>query len=94
MRISSTQKYVALLALLLCQLTIFAHVVQHAALELDQPCQICVHAPGLDAGVAAPAAQTALFAGALEALPDLRPAPFPLALPRYQPIRAPPSFVS
>lgn len=90
MRISRAKKVFALLALLLCQLTIFGHQMQHQALQLDESCQICLHAPGLDAAMVA--SKTAVVVSDHRHEAAAAPSPVVLArsLLRYQPIRAPP----
>lgn len=93
MRISPAKKYLVLLALVLSQWLMFAHVVHHAALESQETCQICLHAP-LNAGATAPDLPT-LAAFTQQEAPHSAPAISPLArVFRYTPIRGPPALLA
>lgn len=93
MRISPAKKYFALLALVLCQWLMFAHVVHHAALEAEAICQLCLHAP-LNAGAVAPDLPTLVVEKNLEAPASAATATPTENTPRYTPIRGPPALLA
>jgi hypothetical protein len=93
MRISSAKKYFALLALLLCQWLMFTHVVHHAALDYEEVCQLCLHAP-LNAGATAPDLPTLVLAKNSEAPTSVHATAPAASTPRYTPIRGPPTLLA
>ena len=53
MRLSGIRRLLFVAALALSQWLVAAHAWSHPALALDPTCQICLHAPGIDAGAVA-----------------------------------------
>ena len=82
-----------ILALALGQWLAVAHAHEHAPLAVDQVCQICLHAPGIDTGALGGKATT-------PSLPTQSEVPQPALAPaaaycasRYTAIRGPPAVV-
>lgn len=53
MRLGLTKQWLLILTLLVGQWFLVAHTHSHPALDLDQVCEVCVHAAGLDSGALA-----------------------------------------
>jgi hypothetical protein len=53
MRIRSGKQWLLILALLVGQWLLVAHTHSHPAIELDQVCEICVHAGSIGSGALA-----------------------------------------
>jgi hypothetical protein len=94
MRNSSAKKIIALLALLLCQLTVIAHTAQHESLQLDDSCVICLHAPGLNAGAVAPAMQVVICDAQHDIAVVFQATRPETSFYRHSPIRGPPHLIA
>lgn len=93
MRRSLPRHLLLILSLALGQWLAVAHAHEHAPLAVDQVCQICLHAPGIDAGALAGKPAALPQAPRSEAPCNVPPLAAAQALRHHTRIRGPPVVI-
>lgn len=93
MRRQLPQRLLLILTLVVGQWLAVAHAHGHASLAVDQVCQICLHAPGIDTGALAGKPPALPAAPRAEAPAPVRSQAAAHIVSRYTRIRGPPAGV-